>query len=604
MSAQAPVRNRFHYQEEQVFERPIDWVQIRRLLGYLRPYARTVAAATCMMLVATGARLAGPYLVSLAIDTALKAGDLTRLNWLAALLTAAHLVGWGANLYRIRLTHRAGQKALYALRQRLFAHIQTLSFKFFDGRPAGSILVRVTNDVNSLQDLFTGGIISLIQDLLTLAGIVVIMLGLHAPLAAVCFAFLPVTIAVTGRLRRQIRHGWQVVRIKLSRINAHLNEAIQGVRVTQAFVQEEENKQFFAHMNEENRRCWLDVMRRNALFNPVVEIMAAAGTMVVYWYGAEILREGRMTVGVLVAFVTYLGQFWEPINRLTQLYGQILVAMASSERIFELMDTRPAVTEKAGAPDLPPIRGRVELQEVVFEYEPGRRALDGVSLVAEPGQTIALVGHTGAGKTSIISLISRFYDVTAGAIRIDGHDVRDVTLASLRRQIGIVLQEPFLFTGTVMENIRYGRLDATDDEVIAAARAVGAHEFILRMPGGYRTEVRERGARLSMGERQLIAFARALLADPRILILDEATASIDTRTELLLQGALRTLLQGRTAFVIAHRLSTIRTADRIVVLEHGRIVEQGDHDSLMGARGVYYGLIQAQFRWLGGPRGA
>ncbi|MFB5083532.1 ABC transporter ATP-binding protein, partial [Symbiobacterium thermophilum] len=315
------------------------------------------------------------------------------------------------------------------------------------------------------------------------------------------------------------------------------------------------------------------------------------------WYGTRILQGGGITVGVLVAFVTYVGQFWEPILRLTQLYGNVLVAMASSERIFEYLDTKPTVPEKPDAQPLPPIRGEVELDNVTFAYEEGRTALRGVSLKVNPGETVALVGHTGAGKTSIINLLSRFYDVNEGAVRIDGVDVRDVTLESLRRQIAVVLQDTFIFSGTIMDNIRYGRLDATDEEVIAAAKAVRAHDFIMRLPHGYQTEVRERGSRLSMGERQLISFARALLADPRILVLDEATASIDTQTELLIQEALARLLQGRTSFVIAHRLATIRNADKIVVLDHGQIVEMGTHESLMARRGVYYNLIQAQFKF-------
>lgn len=367
--------------------------------------------------------------------------------------------------------------------------------------------------------------------------------------------------------------------------------------MTQSFHQEEENKDFFTDMNADNRFHWLNVLRLQSWFNPVIEVMSAVGTMVVYWYGTNVLRDGAMTVGALVAFVTYLGQFWEPIQRLTNLYGQVLVAMASSERICEYLDTAPTVAEADVARDLPTIDGGVALENVVFEYEKGRPALNGVSLQVAPGDTVALVGHTGAGKTSIINLLSRFYDVSAGSIRIDGTDVRDVTLESLRRQIGIVLQDTFIFSGTIMDNIRFGRLDASDDEVMAAAKAVRAHEFIVRMPQGYQTEVKERGARLSMGERQLLSFARALLADPRILILDEATASIDTRTELLIQEALKELLKGRTSFVIAHRLSTIREANKIVVLDHGKIVEQGDHDSLMRHRGVYYGLIQAQFKF-------
>ena len=604
--------DRFYYREEQVFEKPFDWNQIKRLGAFVAPYTRQVVLAGVAMLAATVTRLAVPWLIAQAIDAVLEPEvrftrwtqwlepyeRAERLAILVGIMAAIHIINWIANHWRIRLTAWVGQRALYDLRQKTFAHIQSLSLRFFDTRPAGSILVRVTNDVNALQDLLTNGIISLLQDVLTLVGIILIMLSMHLKLSLVIFAFLPLMMITTVRLRTRVRHGWQRVRLQRSRLTAHLAEAIQGVRVTQAFNQQEPNKDFFADMNVEVRRTWLDTVRLNALFNPIVEIMGALGTAVVDWYGTRILQGGGITVGVLVAFVTYVGQFWEPILRLTQLYGNVLVAMASSERIFEYLDTKPTVPEKPDAKPLPPIRGEVELDNVTFAYEEGRTALRGVSLKVNPGETVALVGHTGAGKTSVINLLSRFYDVDEGAVRIDGVDVRDVTLDSLRRQIGVVLQDTFIFSGTIMDNIRYGRLDATDEEVIAAAKAVRAHDFIERLPHGYQTEVRERGSRLSMGQRQLLSFARALLADPRILVLDEATASIDTQTELLIQEALARLLKGRTSFVIAHRLSTIRNADKIVVLDHGQIVEMGTHESLMARRGVYYNLIQAQFKFI------
>ncbi|HEY3364013.1 MAG TPA: ABC transporter ATP-binding protein [Symbiobacteriaceae bacterium] len=602
---------RFYYKEEVVFEKPFDWRQARRLGAFILPYSRLLIGALLMMSLATVTRLAIPFLIAQAIDTTLS-GDLkatfwtawlmkypaaTRLNLLVAIMAGVHLVNWLANYLRIKLTNTVGQNALYDLRQKLFSHIQTLSLKFFDSRPAGAILVRVTNDVNSLQDLFTSGIVSMLQDFLTLVGIVVIMFSMHVTLASVCFVFLPFVLLITTRLRSRIRHGWQLVRVKQARMTAHIAEALQGIRVTGSFHQEEENKEFFQDMNADNRWNWLNVQRFQAWFHPIIEIMGAIGTMVVYWYGTNLLRGGSMTVGQLVAFATYIGQFWEPINRLTQQYGNILVAMASSERICEYLDTVPTVVEEEQAKTLPIIQGRVEFEDVVFAYEEGRRALGGVSLTIAPGETVALVGQTGAGKTSIINMLSRFYDVQGGAIKIDGHDIRSVSLESLRSQIAIVLQDTFIFSGTIMDNIRFGRLGATDDQVITAARAVRAHDFIMRMPEGYQTEVKERGSRLSMGERQLISFARALLAEPRILVLDEATASIDTRTELLIQEALAELLKGRTSFVIAHRLSTIRGAGKIVVLDHGRVVEMGNHDSLMQQRGVYHGLIQAQFKF-------
>ncbi|MGE5676046.1 MAG: ABC transporter ATP-binding protein [Mycobacterium leprae] len=575
------------------------------------PYWPYIVLGIATMAIATAMRLAIPYLVARAIDVALadqpksnalfnwllKYPRLTRLNILVGIMAAVHAINWISSYIKIHATNVVGQKSLYDMRQKLFSHIQTLSFKFFDSRPAGSILVRVTNDINSLQDLFTNGVIAMMQDVLTLIGIIAIMFSMHVKLATIVFIFLPFVLGITTRVRRQIRRGWQMVRIRQSRMTAHIAEAIQGIRVTSSFHQEEENKDFFSDINKDYRFQWLQVQRQQSWFNPMVEVMGAVGTMVVYWYGTTILRRGEISIGDLVAFTTYLGQFWDPIQRLTQFYGNILIAMASSERILEYLDTVPTVPEQADAAVLPPISGQVELDNVIFAYEEGRTALNGVSLQVKPGETVALVGHTGAGKTSIINLLSRFYDVSDGAIRIDGHDIREVTLESLRSQIGIVLQDTFIFSGTIMDNIRFGKLDATDEEVIAAAKAVRAHEFIMRMPQGYQTQVKERGSRLSMGERQLLSFARALLANPAILVLDEATASIDTRTELLIQEALAELLKGRTSFVIAHRLSTIRNADKIVVLDHGRIVETGNHESLMQERGVYHGLIQAQFKF-------
>ncbi len=591
------VTNRFFYQDEEIIEKPFDLQQARRLAHYIAPYWKLITVGFLGMIITTGVRLASPLIIKEALDHALPNKDLNYLNNLVLIIVLLQGIALISNYARIRATNILGQNALRDLRHNLFAHVQYLSFRFFDLRPAGAVLVRITNDVNSLQNLFTNGIVNTLQDVLILVGVVIIMLTLNVPLALLCLVVLPVMFWASGPLRAKVRRAWQVVRIKLARINAHLAESIQGIRVTQAFVQAESNKEYFNYMNEDNRHAWLRAIRTNAWFNPSIEISAAIGTVIVYLFGTHLVRSGTLTIGLLFAFATYIGNFWEPINRISQTYNEVLVAMASSERIFDYMDTRPTVLEAPDAPELPQIAGRIELENVVFEYEKGREALRGVTLVAEPGETVALVGHTGAGKTSIINLVSRFYDVTAGRILIDGIDIRDVTLPSLRRQIGLVLQDTFIFTGTVMDNIRYGRLDATDEEVIAAAKAVRAHEFIMRLPLGYATEVQERGSRLSMGERQLLSFARALLADPRILILDEATASIDTRTEMAIQSALTTLLQGRTSFVIAHRLSTIRGADRIYVLDHGRVIEVGNHESLMAARGTYYGLIQSQFRF-------
>jgi len=590
---------RFVYQDDEVMEKPFDWNQFRRLAVYIKPYARKmVPVLLVMMVLGTVTKLFVPLLLGYAVD---ELGGEQRYGMLwtyCAVIAGLYLVQWGAGYFRIRFTNIIGQRVIYDLREHLFRHIQKLSFRFFDKRPAGSVLVRITNDVNSLQELFTNGVVNLMIDCVQLIGIIVILLMINVKLGLAVMITVPIMFFLSTTLRKRIRRSWQDVRLRQSRINAHLNESIQGIRVTQAYTQEKENMAFFDGMNTSNRKAWDVASGLNQIFNPLIEITAGIGTFILFFYGAYLIQSGELTIGLLLTFVTSVGNFWEPINRLGQMYSQLLIAMASSERIFEFIDERPTVAEKEEARRMPPIRGDISFRDVVFEYEKNRPALRGVSLDVKAGQTIALVGHTGSGKSTFINLLCRFYDPVGGAVLVDGVDIRDVTIESLRSQVGIVLQDTFIFSGTIRENIRFGRLDATDREVEEAAKVVGAHEFIMRMPNGYDTQVEERGNVLSMGQRQLLSFARALLADPRILILDEATASIDTETEAKIQVALKRLLSGRTSFIIAHRLSTIRNADQIVVLDHGRIVEQGDHDELMRMRGEYHGLIEAQYRFL------
>jgi len=595
-----PNQSRFVYKDDDDIDKAFNWKQFGRLFSYMRPYAKQMLPLILIMTVlGTVTKLAVPYLTGVvAIDGAIKGGDQKLLYIVTAAVLGLYLVQWVANVFRIRYTNIIGQRVIYDIRSSLFKHIQKLSFNFFDKRPAGSVLVRVTNDVNSLQDLFTNGAVNAMIDCVQLAGIMVILLLINWKLGLAVMITVPIMFFISTKLRQKIRMAWQDVRIKNSRINSHLNEAIQGIRVTQAYTQEKENMKFFNGMNADSRKSWNRASTMNQAFGPMIEITGGVGSMILFWYGTYLIQQGEVTVGLLVTFANYVGNFWDPINRLGQMYNQLLVAMASSERIFEFLDEEPSIDDKPGAKPLPKIRGDVNLEKVVFEYEPGRQALKGIDIEAKAGQSIALVGHTGSGKSTIINLLSRFYDVSEGSVKLDGIDVRDVKLESLRAQIGIVLQDTFIFSGTIRENIRFGRLDATDAEIEEVTRAVKAHDFIMALPGGYDTEVEERGSALSMGQRQLLSFARALLADPRILILDEATASIDTETELRIQEALKILLQGRTSFIVAHRLSTIRHADKIIVLDHGEIKEQGTHAELIKHGGIYNGLVEAQFRFL------
>ncbi|MCE3199962.1 ABC transporter ATP-binding protein/permease [Paenibacillus sonchi] len=597
------LEERFVYKDDDVIDKAFDWKQFTRLFSYMKPYARQMLPLVLvMMILGTVTKLTVPYLTSMAIDKAIapKSGNpsLTLLYTLTAIVIVLYLIQWIAGVYRIKYTNVIGQRVIYDLRSDLFRHIQKLSFNFFDKRPAGSVLVRVTNDINSLQDLFTNGVVNLMIDCVQLLGIMVILLLINWKLGLAVMITVPIMFFVSTKLRQKIRIAWQDVRMKNSRINSHLNESIQGIRVTQAYTQEKENMNYFDAMNMDSRKSWNKASAMNQAFGPIIEITGGFGTMILFWFGAYLIQTGDLTVGFLVAFSSYVSNFWDPINRLGQMYNQLLVAMASSERIFEYLDEQPAVQDNPGATPLPKIKGDIKFNKVVFEYEKGRAALKGIDLDVKAGQSIALVGHTGSGKSTIINLIGRFYDIKSGSITIDGQDTREVTLQSLREQIGIVLQDTFIFSGTIRDNIRFGRLDATDQEVEEAAKAVDAHDFISKLPGGYETEVEERGSALSMGQRQLLSFARALLANPRILILDEATASIDTETEIKIQEALKILLQGRTSFIVAHRLSTIRHADKIVVLDHGEIKEEGTHAELTAHDGIYNGLIEAQFRFL------
>lgn len=596
-NAKENVLKRFNYSTDQVIDKPFNWKQMWRLLSYLGPYKTGLLPLAFMsVIVLTVIRLVIPILIGVyVLEKAIIGKDVNLLVQMVSLIAGLYILSYVMNIVRIKWMNELGQSVIFDLRKHLFTHVQSLSNRFFDQRSAGSILVRIMNDINSLQELFTNGVINLLMDMILLIGIVVILFTLSPELTLAVLVMIPIMFFISTSLRKKIRRSWQDVRLKQAKINSHLNESIQGIRVTQSFSQEKENMQFFNEINHESYESWRNASHRNALFRPFVEMTNALGTAVLIWYGTSLIIDGTIEIGIFVTFAFYLGMFWEPISRLGQVYNQLLIGMASSERIFEFLDEKPIVSEKEDAIILQDVKGKITFKDVEFSYDGNRKALKGVSLEMKAGQRVALVGHTGSGKTTIANLISRFYDCTAGEVLVDDINLKDVSLSSLRRNISIVLQDTFIFSGTIMENIRFGRPDATEEEVIAAAKAVGAHDFIMRLPNQYATQVEERGNILSVGERQLLSFSRALLADPKIIILDEATASIDTETEMKIQNALQTLLANRTSIIIAHRLSTIRECDMIFVLEHGKLKEQGNHDQLMDQKGEYYGLIQAQY---------
>ncbi len=592
------------YDVDEILEDKFDVNQLKRLAGYLKPHRKQMTVVLFLMLSASALGMLIPRFVMQVMDVCIPAGDKKGI-WVYAGLTMAIALYTCVSLrIKIMLMTRVGQDVIHDLRYDIFYHLQELPFSYYDERPHGKIQVRVVNYVNNLSDLLSNGIINTVTDLCNLFFILFFMLSINVRLTLICLCGLPVLSVLVIFIKKRQRRAWQIQSNKQSNLNAYIAESINGIRVTQAFVREEENSGIFNRLSDGYRQAWMRAVRFNFLMGPSVDIISTVTTAFIYVLGISWMDHAGsgITIGVLVAFTAYISRFWQPINTLASFYNSLLTAISYLERIFETIDHPVLVKDKEGAKEMPPIYGKVEFKDVTFSYEDNIEILKKINFYAEKGQSVAIVGPTGAGKTTIVNLISRFYNVDSGEILIDGINIEDVTIHSLRSQMGVMMQDSFIFSGTIMDNIRYGNKTVTDEEVIEAAKTVCAHDFIMEMENGYYTEVNERGSRLSAGQRQLISFARALLADPKILILDEATSSIDTETEILLQEGLNRLLVGRTSFIIAHRLSTIKNADFIMYVDKGGIREKGSHEELLAKKGEYYHLYMSQYDFLKKPQ--
>ncbi|EDN8941195.1 ATP-binding cassette domain-containing protein [Listeria monocytogenes] len=588
-------RNKFDIDEE--LETAFSAAHLKRILVYVKPYQKSIYITLFVILLANVATMIGPYLTKIVIDDTIPNKNMTQLFWIAIIFIVSVVVTGLCMRYRIRSITLIGQDILKDMRTAIFGHLQKLPFSYFDSRPHGKILIRVVNYINMLSDLLSNGLINLISDILSVIVKLGFMLMIDPVLTLYSLALIPVLFVIVMVIKTAQRKAYQVLSNKQSNMNAYIHESIAGIKVTQSFSREEENFEIFTEVSNEYRRSWMKAVKIQFLLWPGVQNIAVMTTCLIYFVGIKGYGVDVST-GTLIAFIGYVGNFWNPVINIGNFYNSLITATTYLERIFETMDVEPDIKDVPNAKKMPPIVGNVDFKDVYFRYEEGVDILKGINFHVDAGESIALVGPTGAGKTTIINLLSRFYNINSGEILVDGENVEEVTLRSLRSQMGVMLQDTFIFSGTIIENIRYGKLDATEEEIIAAAKVVRAHDFISGLKDGYYTEVKERGSTLSAGQRQLISFARALLADPKILILDEATSSIDTQTEILLQEGLERLLEGRTSFIIAHRLSTIKNSSRIFYIDNGRIQEAGSHEELMAQHGYYYNLYQSQFDML------
>ncbi|WFR59431.1 ABC transporter ATP-binding protein [Anaerocolumna sp. AGMB13025] len=588
------------YDIDETLQSEFSFEQLKRLYTYIRPHRRDMIFTIVLMIISSALGMFTPRILMTIMDVYIPDKNIKGIVSISLLLLLFNLIIVVFLRLKIHITTRLGQNIIHQIRSDIFNHLQELPFSYYDDRPHGKIQVRVVNYVNSLSDLLSNGIVNTITDLFSLFFIVAFMLSINVRLSIICLLGLPVLMTLIFVIKKKQRVAWQISSNKSSNLNAYIAESINGIRVTQSFVREQENIKIFNSLSNNYYKAWMNAVRLNFLLWPAIDNISMITTAAIYILGVSWIdnQVPGITIGVLIAFTGYIGRFWAPINTLASFYNSLLTAISYLERIMETIDEPVLVKDMEGAAEMPPIKGTVEFKDVCFSYEDGIRILNEVSFKANQGESFAIVGPTGAGKTTIINLISRFYNLDSGEILIDGIDISKVTIKSLRKQMGVMLQDSFIFSGTIMDNIRYGNMEATDEQVMVAAKTVCAHNFIMGLENGYYTEVNERGSRLSAGQRQLISFARALLADPKILILDEATSSIDTETEILLQEGLTKLLANRTSFIIAHRLSTIKNSSCILYVDGGKIQEMGNHEELMRLKGSYYELFISQYEFL------